>query len=142
MVWLFGDVRYAPDTARAVICHVESAIVTHGYSYRSTPDMSICSDESGKEILVLAGGFAVLHGNPDNLVASAICTVPGSVLGCETVAVVFGWECRLTGRVKGHSERSHVGLNQDIGGNDLRFEFRMSAHQSWVLMTAHIEPGP
>jgi hypothetical protein len=69
MVSLFAGVRYAPDAARAVVCNVESAIVTYSYSYRSAPDLSICSDKSSKKILVFAGGFAVLHGNPDNLVA-------------------------------------------------------------------------
>jgi len=69
MLSLFAGVRYTPNAARAVICNVESAIVTYGYSYRSAPDLSICGDKSGKEILVLASGFAVFHGNPDNLVA-------------------------------------------------------------------------
>jgi hypothetical protein len=63
-----------PDAARSVVCNVESAIVTHGYSYRSAPDLSICGDKSGKKILVLAGSFAVLHGNADNLVPSPIRT--------------------------------------------------------------------
>src|SRR5579871_3485534 len=122
MVWLFGGVRYAPDTARAVICHVESAIVTHGYSYRSTPDLSISGDKSDEKILVLPGGFAVLHRNPDDLVASAIRTVPGSVFGCESVTVVLGWKRGFVGGVERHSERGHMGLNQDIGGNDLGLE--------------------
>jgi hypothetical protein len=89
---LFAGVRYAPNAARAVICNVESAIVTHGYSYRSASDLSVRGDKSGQKILVLARGFSVLHGNPDNLVASAIRTVPGTVFGCESVAVVFGWK--------------------------------------------------
>src|ERR1700723_93778 len=37
----FSGVGYAPDAARSVVCNVESAIVTHGYSYRSAPDLSI-----------------------------------------------------------------------------------------------------
>src|SRR5260370_18345069 len=69
-------------------------------------------------------------------------TVSGAVLGCEFVAVVLGWEAGFTGRVKGHSERGHVRLNQDIGGNDFGLELRMGAHKARVLMTSHIEPGP
>src|SRR4030088_2804328 len=85
-VSLFPGVSHAPDAARTVICNVESAIVTYGYSYRSTPHLSIWGDKSGEKILVLAGGFAVLHGNPDDLVAYAMQTVPGSMFGCESVA--------------------------------------------------------
>src|SRR5580704_8844955 len=77
VISLFAGVGYTPNTARAVICNVESAIVTYCYSYRAAPYLSVCGDESGKKILVLAGGFAVPHGNPDNFVASAIRTVPG-----------------------------------------------------------------
>src|ERR1700722_9514176 len=135
-------ITYAPDAARTVICNVECAIMADGYSYRPTPDLSIRGDKSGKKILILAGGFAVLHGNPDNLVASTVRTVPGSVFRRESIAVVLGWEGRFTGRVKGHFERGHMGLNQDVRGNDLGLEFRMGAHKPRVLMTPHIKPGP
>src|SRR5271168_2397419 len=142
MVSLFAGVGHTPNAARAVICHVESAILTHGYSYRAAPNLSICRDESGKKILVLTSGFAVLHRNPYNLVASAIRTVPRPMLRCEAVAVILGWEGGFASGVKGHSERSHMGLNQYIRGNDLGLELRMGAHQSRILMTPHVEPGP
>jgi hypothetical protein len=62
-------VRNAPNAARAVICNVQSAVVTYGYSYRSAPDLSIRSDKPCKKILILAGGSPIFHGNPDYLVA-------------------------------------------------------------------------
>src|ERR1700733_5256153 len=142
MVSLFAGVRNAPNAARAIICNVDSAIMAHGYSYRSAPDLSIRGDKPGKKILILAGGSAVLHGNPDHLVAPAIRTIPRPVFRCESVTVVLGWEHGLTGRVKRHSERCHMRLNQYVWRNDFGFEFRMSAHKSWVLMSPHIEPGP
>src|SRR5216683_8346213 len=139
---LFSRVGHAPDAARTIIGNVERSIVTYGYPYGPAPDLPICGDKSGKKILVLASGFAVLHGNPDNLVASAIRTIPGPVFGRESIAGVLGRESRFTGWVKGHSERGHMGLNQNIGSNDFGLKLRMRAHKSRVLMTPHIEPGP
>jgi hypothetical protein len=57
------------------------------------------------------------------------------MFGCESVAVVLGWKVGFAGGVEGHSERGHVGLNQDIGGNHFGLEFRMGAYKSRVLMT-------
>jgi hypothetical protein len=139
---LFSRVGHAPDAARTIVGNIESTIVTYGYSHWPSPDLSIRGDETGKKILVLAGGVAILHGNPDNLVASTIRSVPRPMLGRESITVVLRWEGGFTGRVKGHSERGHVGLNQDIGGNDLGLEFRMGTHKARVLMPSHIEPRP
>src|SRR5437879_1638899 len=135
---LFAGIRYAPDAARTIVGDIERAVVAYGYSYGPAPDLSICGYKSGEEIFVLASGFAVLHGNANSLVASAIGAVPGAVFGCESIAVVFRWEVGFGGGVKGHSERGHVGLNQDVGSDDLGLELGMSAHEPGVLMATHV----
>src|ERR1700750_1903032 len=64
------------------------------------------------------------------------------MFGCESVAVVFGWEVGFAGWVKGHSQRGHVGLNQYVRRDDFGLELRMGSHQPWVLMTSHVVPRP
>ena len=63
-------------------------------AYRPTPDLAIGGDEAGEEVVVLAGGVAVVHGDADDLVAGAVLAVPAAVLGGEGVAVVLRWETR------------------------------------------------
>src|SRR5580658_10283397 len=74
---LFARVAYPPDTTRAIISHVESAVVTYRYADRPTPDLSAWSDEPGEKILVLSGRLAVLDRNSDHFVAAAIRAIPG-----------------------------------------------------------------
>jgi SOS response associated peptidase (SRAP) len=75
--------------------------------------------------------------------ADAIGHAKGSGhLGRKSVTVRSGWEGEFTGRVKGHSERGHMGLHQNVGDNDLGLEFRMGAHKPRIPDASHIEPGP
>src|ERR1700722_7388911 len=114
---LLAGVGDAPDAARAVVGDVEGAVVADGDAYGTAPDLAVGGDEAGEEVLVLAGGLAVLHGDADELVAATVGAVPGAVLGGEAVAVVLGGEARLGGGVEGHAERGHVGLHEDVGGD-------------------------
>lgn len=61
--------------------------MTHGYSCRSASDLSIRGNKSSKKVFVIARGLAVLHRNPDNLIASTIRTVPRTVFGCDNVSL-------------------------------------------------------
>src|SRR5438445_12517986 len=90
MVQLLSGVGHSPDAARTIVGDVEGTIVTYGYSYGPAPDLSICGNKSCEEIFVFAGGFAVLHGNANHLVAQSFRAVPRAVFGGESVAGVFG----------------------------------------------------
>jgi hypothetical protein len=60
-----------------------------------------------------------VHGDADDFVAGAVGAVPGAVFGGEGIAVILLGE--LAGmRVEGHLKRSHVRLNENVGGDDLR----------------------
>src|ERR1035438_7514941 len=86
---LFSDVGDVPDRAGAVVCDEDAAVFGDGDTYRAAPDLAVFRDESGQEIFVTAISMAVVHGNADDFVASAVCAVPGAVFGGEGVAVIF-----------------------------------------------------
>src|SRR5271168_2782807 len=138
---LLAGVADAPDAAGAVVGDVEGAVVADGDADGTAPDLAVSGDEAGEEVLVLAGGLAVLHGDADELVAATVGAVPGAVLGREAVAVILRGEARRGGRrgggVEGHAERGHVGLHEDVGGEDLVLQLRMRAGQARVLVATH-----
>lgn len=90
--YLFAGVGDAPDAPGAVVGDVEGAVVACGDAYGAAPDLAVGGDEAGEEVLVLAGGVAVAHGDADDLVAAAVGAVPGAVLSGEGVTGVFGGE--------------------------------------------------
>ena len=59
-------------------------------SNRPSPNFGIGGDKSGEKVLVFPRGRTVFQSNPDDLVARAPGSVPGSVFGRKAVAVVFG----------------------------------------------------
>ncbi len=79
-----------PDGAAAVVGDVEAAVVAYGDADGPAPDLAVGGDEAGEEVVVLAGGVAVFHGDEDDFVAGAVGAVPGAVLGGEGIAVVGG----------------------------------------------------
>ena len=90
--------------------------------------------EASEEILVFAGGMAVLHGQADDFVAAALGAVPGAVLGGEAVALELGGELRAL--VEEHLQRGEVRIHQDIRGDDLGLQFGMLAGVARVLHAA------
>ena len=89
---LFAGVGNVPDALGAVVRDEERAVVASGDAYGAAPDFAVRGDEAGEEILVLASGVAVAHGNADDLVSAAVGAVPGAVLGGEGVTGVLGRE--------------------------------------------------
>jgi len=123
-----------PDAAGAVVGDEEAAVVAYSDANRTAPDLAVGSDEAGEEVVVLAGGFAVFHGDGDDFVAGAVEAVPGAVLGGEGIACIVDWErldvrragfCARIAYVDGeergieeHLKRGHVGLDEDVGCAD------------------------
>ena len=96
------------------------AVVGDGDADWPAPDLAVGGDEAGEEVVVLAGSMAVVHGDVDHLVASAIGAVPTPMLGGEGVAVDSRpGNCSFLRGVKNHLQRSHVRLDQHVGSDDL-----------------------
>ncbi len=113
-----------PDGAAAVVGYVEAAVGAYGYAYGAAPDLAVGGYEAGEEVVVFAGGVAVLHGDDDDFVAGAVGAVPAAVLGGEGITVVGRGEGSVgpglggVVGIEGHLEGGHVGLDEDVGGAD------------------------
>src|SRR6266702_7087475 len=132
--------RDPPYRAVAVFGEDERAVLHLGDADRAAPDRGIIDHEADDEILVLAGGHAVLHDPADDLVAGALGPVPGPVLGGEDAALVFGRE--LVAGVDHHPERGRMRLDQNVGHSDLVLEVGPRSPVARVLVGADVIPGP
>src|SRR5262249_27722158 len=72
-------VRDAVDEIVAVIAHQERSVAGHGRPDRACPCIAVVRDEPDEEVVVLAGRYAVLHANADDLVTGTKGSVPGAV---------------------------------------------------------------
>src|SRR5262249_53335604 len=84
-------VLYAPNDLGAVIGNEQRSIRGRYNANRFTPEVPV-GIETSQEIFIDACGLALLDRDSDHLVARAFGMIPGSMLGREGVARVFGWE--------------------------------------------------
>ena len=73
---LFTGVDHAPDTARAIVGYIEVTVRAYGDTYRPSPNLAVLCEEAGEEVLVTSVGTPIVHGDANNLIASAVGTVP------------------------------------------------------------------
>ena len=69
-----------------------AAVLGDRDAHRAAPDLAVGGNEAGQEVVVLAGGVAVVHRDDDDLVAGAVLAVPAAMLGGEGIAVIAGGE--------------------------------------------------
>ena len=133
-----------PDGARTVIGHEQGAVAALRDAYRPAPDLAVGGDEAGEEVLVFAGGVAVVHGEADDFIAGSLRPVPGAVLGGESVTLELSRE--LGAPVEEHFKRGEVRVQDDVWGDDPGLQLGMLADVAWVLQAAgravKVEPGP
>src|SRR6185437_3740415 len=84
-----SGVADAPDGARAVVADEQRAVVHHGDRDRTSPDFAVRRDETGDEVLVFTGGFAMLDRNANHFVAGALLLVPRAVFGGKDIAAIL-----------------------------------------------------
>ena len=108
-----------PNGAAAVVGDEHAAVCAEGDAYGAAPDVAFRCDEPGEEVFVAAFGLAVVHGDADDLVASSFGSVPGAMLGGEGIAVILEREVLFGSGSECHLERRHVGLDEDVGNDDL-----------------------
>src|ERR1017187_9927676 len=89
---LLARIGDMPHRAAAVVGNEQAAILGDSEADGTAPDLAVGGDETGEEVVVLAGRATVVHGDADDLIAGAVQAVPAPVLGGEGVAVVAGWE--------------------------------------------------
>src|SRR5260370_16133324 len=135
-----AGVGHPPDRIRSVVGDEERAIGGHRYAHRPGPDLAVGRRKAGDKILVGAGGLTVFHGHADDFITRAVRAVPGTVLRCENLALVFGRE--LIAFVEGDFQRRIVWLQEHVGNNDFIFELGMLAFVARVLVAAGVIPGP
>src|SRR6516165_6452859 len=78
----------SPDRAVAVLADEQRAVARDRDADRPSPHRAIVDHEAGDKILVLAGGHAIAQPHADHLVAGALRSVPGTMIGGERVAPV------------------------------------------------------
>jgi len=108
-----------PDGAGAVVGDEHAAVIGDCDTYWPAPDLAVFRDKASEEVFVASLGMAIVRGDADDFVAGAAGTVPGAVLGGEGVAFIGRGKLLVPGWVEGHLKRSHVGLNQHVGSDDL-----------------------
>src|ERR1700729_815333 len=102
---LFPSVCDAPDGIRSVVRHQQRSVGRHGHSHRPPPNFAVVEHKASQEILIVAAGMACLvERNANHFIARARGTVPGTVLGGENVALIFGRE--LLAAVESKLQRS------------------------------------
>src|SRR5580658_2035658 len=153
-----------PNGAGAIVGDEQATVFGDGDAYGAAPDLAVFRDETGEEVFVTAVGVAVVHGDVNDFVAGAVGAVPRAVFRGESVAVILTGE--LAGRwVESHLKRGHVGLDENIGSNNLGGEIDAIAglglirgergrlwigagavgtglREARILMTAHVVPRP
>src|SRR5712671_2736167 len=132
--------RDAPDRAVAVLAHQQCAVLRDGDADRAGPNSSIADHEAGQEILVFAGGLAVLQEYPDDFVAGPLGAVPRAVEGREDVAAIFGGKLHTI--VEGHLHRSRMRLHQDVRHCYPAAQSRLLPRVAGILVGADVEPRP
>src|ERR1022692_5138530 len=75
----------APDGAGGVVGDHQGAIAGDSYSYRAAPNLAIGRDEPCHEVLILPGRRAIFQWNANHFIAGPFGSIPGSVLGGESV---------------------------------------------------------
>ena len=71
-----GSVCNPPDGAAGVLRDEQCAVMCYGDANGPSPHIGIIDHKPGDEILVFAGGYAVLEANADHLVTGAFGPVP------------------------------------------------------------------
>ena len=87
---LFFRVGDSPDGVRAVIGHHQRSIPRDCDTHGASPQISVGSHKASQEILVFAGGVAILHRHQDNFISCAHGAVPRTVFGGEEMPCMFG----------------------------------------------------
>ena len=101
MLLLIGD---PPDRIISILANEERAVLRHGESNWTAPNISPGRNESGQKILVNTLWFTAIERDAHHLVARAFGSVPGTVEGGKGVpAIGIG---KLFAIVKNHVERS------------------------------------
>src|SRR5271166_3576532 len=108
-----------PDRAGAIVGDEQAAVFGDRDAYRPAPDLAVIGDEAGEEVFVAAVGAAVVHGDVNDFVAGAVGAVPGAMFRSKGVAVKLLRKLFLLVGIKDHLERGHMGLDEDIGSNNL-----------------------
>ena len=124
---LLAGVGDAPDGVGHVVGDVESAVRAGDNACGTSPDGAVCVDEAGHEVFILAGGYAVLQANANQLVAGAHGLVPGAVRANEKVAAILCGE--LLAGVEVYLQRSKMRLQQGVADDGFGREFRMAEWQ-------------
>src|SRR5262249_11738581 len=96
--------------------------------------------EAGDEILILAGRHAVLQTDADDLVAGALGSVPGAVLGGKGITAIL--RRKIVAVIEGEPERSRVRLNEHIEYGDLVLQIRPLFALPRLLVGTEIVPWP
>src|SRR6185312_2499429 len=135
----FPGVAYAPNGFRTVVGDHERAIGCDRDAHGPAPHRAIGVDETRNEILVLALGVPVIERHANDFISRARGAVPGTVLGGEYVALIL--RRKLRSLVKGHSERSAMRPQQNVGHDGLLPQFRLLG-QTGVVVITHVIPGP
>src|SRR3954451_1560638 len=72
LLWI-GD---RPDRAVCVLADEEGSVLCDGHAHRAAPNGCVVHDETGTEVVVLAGRHAVLETDTNDLVTGSFCSVP------------------------------------------------------------------
>src|SRR5262249_43955295 len=112
-----SDVGDAPHRAVAVFCDEQRAVVGDRHADWTTPDAPVVYDEARQEIVILAGGHAVIHAHADDFVACAGSAVPRAVERGKGVALIVARKSSRAGGggVEGHLQGGGMGLFEDVG---------------------------
>src|ERR1035441_10100510 len=116
---LLTGVGHMPHRAASVVGDKQRAVIRHRDTNRTPPHLTICCNKAGKEVVVLAGGFAVLHRDVDHLIARAVLAIPTPMLGGKRVALEARRKLLLLRRIENHFQRGHVRLHQHVRCNHL-----------------------
>src|SRR3954454_12868302 len=82
-------IAYAPNGFVSIVCDHERPILRDSNAHWPTPDASLRSYKPGQKIFIFSACFSILERHPDYFIAGPGSLVPGTVLGCENIAVVL-----------------------------------------------------
>src|ERR1035441_2913316 len=94
---LLTGIGHMPHGAAPVVGDEQRPVLSDRDPHRAAPDLAVGSDKAGQEVVVLAGGVAVVQGNVDHLVAGAVLAVPAAMLRGKGVASVAGGKLARVG---------------------------------------------
>src|ERR1035441_7237681 len=123
-----------PDGTRSVIGHEQRSVLRFRNTHRPSPDFAVGGHEPGEEVFILSGGVAVLHRQPNDLVAGALGAIPRAMFRSKSVTVVFSRELRAL--VEEHFKRSKMGIHEDIWRDHLGLQLGMLSGVARILLAA------